>query len=159
MTVADLRELFAYDDWANARLFRAAAAVPAAQFAGPLRETLAHIVVEEWIWLRRCQGQNPAGPPAEMGSKDADTLIRMLTAIEQERRAFLAALSEDALDAVVTFRSLEGHAYQHRVKDLLFHILNHSTYHRGQVARLLREADLAPPETDFVVYREALGDA
>jgi uncharacterized damage-inducible protein DinB len=161
-TVGDLRDLFAYDDWANARLLEAVTAVPAAELTrrvvagcSSLRDTLSHIVVEEWIWLQRAKGENPTAPPAGLETSDREALQRLLIAVKEERRTLLARLTDEELDRVVAFRSLEGQEYRHRLLDLFLHVVNHSTYHRGQAAMLLRALGAVAPETDFVVYREA----
>jgi uncharacterized damage-inducible protein DinB len=162
-TVADLRDLFAYDAWANARLLAAVAAVPADQLtrgvvggASSLRDTVSHIVVEEWIWLQRAKGENPTVPPAGPATSDREGFQRQMIAVQEERRTFLARLTDEELERVVAFQSLEGQPYRHRLLDLLLHVVNHSTYHRGQAAMLLRALGAVAPETDFVVYREGL---
>jgi uncharacterized damage-inducible protein DinB len=50
--------------------------------------------------------------------------------------------------------SFDNWAVSQRIVDILLHIVNHSTYHRGQVTTLLRQVGAVPPETDFVVFRE-----
>jgi uncharacterized damage-inducible protein DinB len=67
----------------------------------------------------------------------------------------LAALTDDRLQEEIAFRSLEGQEYRHRLADLPRHVVNHSTYHRGQAATLLRQAGAVAPETGFVVFRES----
>ena len=71
MTVDEMRELFAYDDWATGRLMEALERLTAEQSEKTvassfpsLRETLAEIVVAEWFWLHRWLGENPTKPPA-----------------------------------------------------------------------------------------------
>jgi uncharacterized damage-inducible protein DinB len=162
MNVADVRQLIAFDDWANRRLFAAVAALTDEQLRksvtssfSSLWDTLCHIVVEEWVWFRRCQGQNPEVPPSWAVGGNRETVSQALVEVQAEREGFLAELTDAKLDQVIQFRSLEGHEHRHTVRDILIHTVNHSTYHRGQAATILRQLGAAAPETDFVVFREA----
>lgn len=161
MNVADLRELIAFDDWANGRLFVAAAGLTDEQLRTrvtssfpSLWDTLWHIVGEEWVWLRRCQGQNPEAIPSWAVKGSPGDFSLALSEVQAERRIFLAELADAKLDQAVEFRSLEGHDHRQIVRDMLIHTVNHSTYHRGQAATILRQLGTAAPETDFVVFRE-----
>jgi uncharacterized damage-inducible protein DinB len=162
MTAADLRELFAYDDWATERLLVVAAGLTPQQFTTPaeggassVQSVLSHIVAEDWLWLRRCQGEDPDEVPAWAAQPSPQTLSRAFAEIRTERLAFLADINDTVLDRPLTFRSLEGDVHRHRVGDMLFHIVSHSAYHRGQAAILLRRVGATPVETDFVVFRES----
>ena len=162
MTIADLRDLFAYDDWANERLLAVTAGLTADQFTTPAGEgaasvqsVLSHILAEDWLWLRRAKGETPDSPPAWAEDASLQTLSTAFAGVRAERRAFLAAVTDAALDQRLTFRSLEGHVHRHRVGDMLFHMVSHSAYHRGQAALLLRRVGATPVETDFVVFRES----
>jgi uncharacterized damage-inducible protein DinB len=162
MTLDRLRDLFLYDDWANARLFGAVANLSEDAFARPvtssftsIRDTLSHILAEEWLWVRRCRNESPPGPPAWTELKDRGAVLPALEAVREDRTLFLQHLTADDLARVVVFKSLEGHEHAHCVEDMLQHVLNHSTYHRGQAATLMRQLGAVAPETDFVVYCES----
>jgi uncharacterized damage-inducible protein DinB len=161
--VADVRDLVAFDDWANGRLLAAVTGLTDEQLQRrvtssflSLWDTLCHIIVEEWVWLRRCEGQNPRSAPPWASSGSRDAVFQALAELQGERTAFLAALAPVTLDEPVPFRSFEGHEHRHTVRDMLIHTVNHSTYHRGQAATILRQLGAAMPETDFVVFREAV---
>lgn len=159
MDAAEARRLFAYDEWANARLVAAIATVPDAAFVAPvassfgsLRDTLAHIASGEWIWLRRFKGEAPTAPPEWVRSAGRSELVRILEGIEEERREFLAGLSDGALAATLTYRLLNGAERRNTLADLVRHVVNHSTYHRGQAVTQLRQLGAAPPSTDLVAF-------
>jgi uncharacterized damage-inducible protein DinB len=76
-----------------------------------------------------------------------------LAEIEADRHAFLQTLSESALATQISFRYLSGAEAVHVLGDALIHVVNHSTYHRGQVATMLRQLGAAPPPTDFIVFK------
>jgi uncharacterized damage-inducible protein DinB len=159
MTLDDLRSLYTYNAWANARFFEAVAGLDEAGRAAPVESsfpsviaTLGHIVGAEWIWLSRWQGTSPSASPGWLESPKLEALRARLSRVEAERAGFLAGLAGADLQRPVAYRTLDGTAHSTRLLDLLLHLVNHSTYHRGQLTTLLRQAGGAPPATDNVVY-------
>jgi len=159
MDTAELNDLIGYDEWANARLVTALREVsddvftaPVASSFGSLRDTFAHIVSAEWIWLRRWKGDSPTTPAGWLGSGSRAELLAELAALEKERAEFLASLPAGGLQASLTYRTLNGQEHANRLCDLIRHVVNHSTYHRGQAATQMRQLGLHPPSTDFVLY-------
>lgn len=57
------------------------------------------------------------------------------------------------LDAVLNYRNSKGQAFTSSTRDILFHIINHSTYHRAQIATAFRQDGLEPLMTDYIFYR------
>lgn len=159
MTVEDVRALFAYDEWANARLFEAVSGLDPEQRTqrltssfSSLQETLAHIVMAEWVWLRRWKGESPTARPSWASGADVTRLRESLSAVEGERAEFVAGLTDARLDEPVSYRTLKGEEQQGRLSELCQHVVNHSTYHRGQAATLLRQVGASVPSTDLVVF-------
>ena len=159
MTIDEARRLFAYGSWANGLMFDAAAALTAEQFNAPAASsypsvgaTLGHIVSAEWIWLQRWQGVSPTAAPAWATGLLLSELRAHLAEVETERDRFLETLAEADLERPVSYRTLSGQAWTDPLGDLLRHAVNHSTYHRGQVATQLRQLGVKPPGTDMIVY-------
>jgi len=75
-----------------------------------------------------------------------------LAAVEAERASFLAGLSEAEFERAVSYRTLAGQPYSDALGGLIRHVVNHSTYHRGQVATQLRQLGHTPPNTDLITY-------
>lgn len=163
MTTDEARELFGYGSWATARMFSAAEALAeeqvealAASSFPSIRATLAHIVGVEWIWLRRWLGESPKSAPAWAAKASLRELKGELMAVEKERTSFLAKLTDADLEGVVSYHGADGQAFSHPLGQLVRHVVNHSTYHRGQLATQLRQLGHTPPNTDFTRYlREA----
>lgn len=159
MTVAEAQRLFGYNAWANARLVAVLSGLsedafrtPVGSSFGSVRDTLAHILAGEWIWLRRAKGDNPTGPPSWVAAADRAGLLAKLAEIETERRDFLASLTQAQLDATITYRLLSGQEHRNTLAELLQHVVNHSTYHRGQAVTQLRQLGVTPPSTDLIAF-------
>ena len=163
MTTGEVRELFAYDAWANALVFETAAGLSEEQLADSVASsfpsvvgTLAHMVGAEWVWLRRWLGESPEGFPDWVAKPVLADLRARLAAVEQEREAFVAGLSDGELGRIVSYRNLAGQVFADPLGGLIRHVVNHSTYHRGQVATQLRQLGLKPPSTDLIVFQRQL---
>jgi uncharacterized damage-inducible protein DinB len=164
MRVADVLPLYAYNEWANARIFSAAAELDPEVFTAPrgssfssICDTVAHIAASEWVWLRRWRGESPSAQPEWSSLQDAAALAGKLREVEVDRAAFLRELSDDDLARPLAYRNLKGDAFSEPLVEQLLHVVNHSTYHRGQVATLSRQAGFAPPATDLIVFRREGG--
>ena len=151
MNVDDLRFLFEYDRWANARMFEAVDALTDEQFAS-VRETLAHIIGVEWIWFQRCNRVSPRSAPEWMSNPTRDGLRTQLQTIERDWQSYVETLRDDDLARVIDYVRLEGQPGSRKLVHLLQHVINHSTYHRGQVATRMRQAGGTPNETDFLHF-------
>jgi uncharacterized damage-inducible protein DinB len=159
MNIEEIRRLYAYDRWANGRFVAAAGALGEEKYATyiassfpSVRDTLAHIVAVEWIWLQRWQGTSPAAPPPWA---DKPALAELRTRSEEVGAAierFLSGLSAADLEREVPYHRLTGQALSNTLGDLLFHAVNHASYHRGQLTTLFRQLGSLPPSTDFVLF-------
>ncbi len=164
MTVAEVRELFAYNAWANRRFFEVLATLPAEPYFrdlksshGGIHGTLCHIVWAEELWLDRWLARpNPAVPQGrDLATLDA-ARVRW-ESLEAERAAFLAGLDEARLEAIIEVRPSAGGAYRHTFRQMFRHAIDHSSYHRGQLVTLLRQVAVAPPNTGLIVYYRERG--
>jgi len=155
----EIRTLYAYNRWANRRLLGAARVLPWPDFIrdlrgshGSLRGTLVHIVWAEWLWTRRWQGESPKEIFAAEDFHDWVTLESRWTIVENEQQAFLESLNDELLTFRVSYENLKGQRWEYSLVHMLQHGINHSSYHRGQVAALLRQLGHSPPATDFLVF-------
>jgi uncharacterized damage-inducible protein DinB len=94
----------------------------------------------------------PAGyqPP---GTWDMRSLEELATINENNFQVSLGIVRLYDFDTVILYTTLKGMAMENTVGDILFHIVNHSTYHRGQIAADFRNTGLEPLVSDFVIYR------
>jgi uncharacterized damage-inducible protein DinB len=159
MDLALIRQLYAYNEWANARYFVAAGELSEEAYGRAvtssfpsIRDTLGHVVGAEWIWLQRWLGESPTAQPSWTTGATRDELRRELDGVESARHGFLDGLDAARLGAPVSFRFLSGRPAEASLVALLVHVVNHSTYHRGQLATLFRQVGATPPPTDLLLF-------
>jgi uncharacterized damage-inducible protein DinB len=162
MTPEVARQLFAYDAWANRRSFGACAALTPEQFTRQLgssfssvRDTLAHILGAQFVWLERFHGRVPAGllPPSDF--PDLASLNARSAELQQGLTDYVNRLSAEDLAASFEYRDLKGNPHRNVRWQALQHLANHGTYHRGQITTLLRQLGAKPVSTDLIAfYRE-----
>ena len=133
-----------YNLWANRRVITFVHTVPEADLHRAaissfptLHGSLFHLYGAQDIWLSRLNGNSPAGFPkaADMHSKD---VLEALLETSQ-RLAEIAARTEEELQQEIRYTNLAGDSFSNTVADILLHVVNHGTYHRGQIIAQLRQ--------------------
>jgi uncharacterized damage-inducible protein DinB len=160
----EVTRLFAYNRWANARAFEGAASLTAEELSRSIGGsftsvlgTLTHLVGAEWVWLERWHGRSPRALPSDFTSvKD---LRERLTAVEEGQKAVLAGLTPERLASKITYVNFAGQTFAYALGEAMVHLVNHGTYHRGQVATLLRQLGKKPLSTDYLLYLDGGGGA
>lgn len=154
-----LADLVEFNDWA-ARLFHKAVGqlspdewtMEVGGSFGSIQGTMAHMVGAEWIWLERWKGASPSHAPDWVKDPDAPTLTDHWEAVATDRKAWMEAQSDEELQRLLSYNRLDGEPSTTRLDVLIRHVVNHSTYHRGQVAAFLRNLGKTPPSSDLVLW-------
>ena len=162
MTPEEMRVLYDYNAWANRRQLEATANVTTEEFLRPmgssfgsLRDTLAHIYGAEWVWLERFQGRSPGALPDVTQFQDLPSLREKWLEHEARLLAFVGNLTQADLDRVMEYKTLKFGVYRNPLWQSMQHVVNHGSYHRGQVTTLLRQLNAQPILTDLMhFYRE-----
>ena len=162
-----LGRLLTYTEWANRRVIRMSATLSVDDFRrdlgsshGGVRGTLAHSLGAEWIWLERWKGVSPSRGVDEGEFPDILALRARWKAIEEHRESWFDNLAESAVRQKIRYQNLAGKSYEAPLWQLIQHLANHSTYHRGQVVGMLRVLEAKTVSTDLVVWdRERLAKA
>jgi uncharacterized damage-inducible protein DinB len=159
LVLADLKRLLKFNEWANARVFDAVATLTPEQVCKDLGSsfpciglTAAHLVAGEWIWLQRWLGISNSRFPEWASSTDIADLRRRMTDIENERWAFVARLAEADIHTPRPYKLMNGTEDQQPLDVMITHVVNHATYHRGQIATMFRQLGLKPVGTDFITF-------
>jgi uncharacterized damage-inducible protein DinB len=159
----EIRELYAFNRWANALVRGAVANLSDEEFARDLKSsypsiqaTLLHIMASEWVWLARWLGTSPAGMPAGWELYTVAQIEQEWSALETAQAAFIDRLTDADLGRVVSYVNFRGESHHNELWQLLRHMVNHSTYHRGQITTMLRQLGRAAVSTDLVLFYRQL---
>jgi len=165
MTVQDLQTMLDYHYWARDRLLDAVATLTPDQYTRDLgssfrsvRETVTHIYAAEWAWHERWQGRSPTALLSPDLFPDLAALRRTWAELEGDMRDFVAGLDDQGPSRIVEYKLLSGQAGASPVWQMLQHVVNHASYHRGQVTTMLRQMGAAPAKPmDMIAYYRVMG--
>jgi len=160
MTLRNARALTRYMAWANNRIFDAVAALPEGEATKPRRSvfknivhTLNHVYVIDRIFQAHLEGREhgytarntPDHPPLE-------ELRRMQGALDDWYVGWSDRLTDRELERELSFSFVGGGAGRMSCAEILMHLVNHTTYHRGYIADMLYQVPANPPTTDLTVF-------
>ncbi|MBI3957263.1 MAG: DinB family protein [Chloroflexi bacterium] len=161
MNIRDILTLYDYHYWANQRILAAAAQSGQEQFLaraghslGSLRALLAHCVDAEYGWRTLWQTGTVAGfeTVTEEQFPTLDALARRWAQEEMAMRAYLAGLTDADLSSYVRYTTDEGAKRERLLWHCLWHLVNHGTQHRSEVAAILTGYGYSPGDLDFTVF-------
>ncbi len=159
MNLPDIRFLFDYTKWANELMFDATEALLPEQMFRPvggsfacIRDTWGHLASADWVWLCRWTGESPKTWPT-WAHGSVGEIREEWRRIHTQREEFLDGLSDEDLEREIVFTRLNGEVDQATLGFLFQHVVNHATYHRGQIASQIRLVGGVPPSTDLLRYR------
>jgi uncharacterized damage-inducible protein DinB len=155
-----LRTLMRYKAWANDLVFDAAAKLPEAELTAPRKivfgsmlRTLNHVHAMDAVWRAHLEGRphgyttrNPEACPSFAELREAQK------AMDAWWVSYADSLPEAKQDEAVNFRFIGGDQGSMTRRDILLHVANHGTYHRGNVASMMYQAGSPPPTTDLPVF-------
>lgn len=167
MNLENIRLLYDFNAWANNRTLEACTALSPEQFRRDLgssfksvRDTLAHIYGAEWIWMERWHGRIPSTMPAAADFPDLETVRRRFAEMDRNLVDYVASLNADDVQRVMSYKSMAGAPSAQPLWQMLQHLANHGTYHRGQIATMLRQLGAKASSTDLIgFYRERAAQA
>lgn len=160
MRLEDLRSLLEYHYWARDRMLAALDALAPELYARDLgssfrsiRDTAVHIYAAEWAWYARWQGASPTALIQAGTFPDAASLRRTWVEHEAKMRAFLEESGERGLDRVIEYKLLSGDPGASPFWQMLQHVVNHASYHRGQITTMLRQVGASPAKPmDLIAF-------
>jgi uncharacterized damage-inducible protein DinB len=158
LSVDALKDLLAYSAWASRRLVDAAAQLPPEQLTRDLGTadksvlgTLVHTFAADRIWFSRVEGKVP-----EKFISDEDYHLSVLQndwpQLHDKWRHWAAGLSDEAAATDLFYRDIRGNQWNQPIWQVVMHVVNHGTHHRGQAAGFLRSMGVAPPALDMTVF-------
>jgi len=164
MDLERLDDLYRYNQWANTRILDAAVPLSREEFVSPIpssfpsvRDTLVHVLWAEWIWLQRWKGESPKVVFLAGDYSDAGAIRSRWIELQAEQADFFRSLDAAALTRTVRYVNLRGETWEYPLWKQMLHVVNHSSYHRGQAATMLRQLGRTPPSTDLLVFYDEGG--
>jgi len=160
MNLSDLRTLLDYHYWARDRVLNAAAALPSEQFTRDLgssfksiRDTLAHLYAAENAWYLRWNGHSPTALLPADQFPDVESLRAAWIELESKVRAFIDDQGEESVTRVIDYKLLSGQPGSSPLWQMLQHVVNHASYHRGQVTTMIRQLGGTPAKSlDMIAF-------
>lgn len=141
-----LRELFEYTRYFNRKIIEAAGAnsevLPERCFL-----LINHTLNAHQIWNGRILNEGTSGVWEIHPFEDLEEIN------ESNFLNSLKILESSDLSQIIRYRNSKGDLFENKAEDILFHIINHSTYHRGQIALLFRESGVEPLISDYIFHK------
>jgi uncharacterized damage-inducible protein DinB len=104
--------------------------------------------------LERWRGKSPKALISVDGFPLLEAVVERWSAVEREFREYLANFDEEALARPLTYMNSQGEEWTYPLWRMIAHVLNHQSYHRGQVATQLRMLGVQPPQVDFLLGQD-----
>ncbi|OUR75357.1 hypothetical protein A9Q83_18215 [Alphaproteobacteria bacterium 46_93_T64] len=149
-----------YNSWANTVLYDAVSALESSQreqdllgFFKSITGTLNHILVGDLLWMERLEreGAKPATLDTILFTNFAE-LFESRKQIDQRLIQFVDRQTEDSLQNILDYKTTAGELCHEKVAEILSHLFNHQTHHRGQCHQMLSQLGKTPPSIDMIYY-------
>ncbi len=112
-----------------------------------ISKQLSHILSAHRIWLTRIAGRGTL--PSVWETIDRHSWEGVNIELYSET---CDLIKSNDLEKVISYKNAKGELFQNTLEELLHHIINHSTHHRAQVALLMRQYQILPPQSDYIFY-------
>jgi uncharacterized damage-inducible protein DinB len=153
-----LQEHISYTAWATMRLVGAASQLSPEELTRDFHTadksvlgTLVHIYFADRLWLARIQGEPFPGVPTE-AERDLAHLRTAWPELYERWRVWAVSLTPESPSREINFKDLKQNQYKQPLWQIILHVVNHGTHHRGQVSGFLRTMGHAPPPLDLASY-------
>ena len=118
-----------------------------------ISKTLLHMLDAESIWWQRLKLSEQITRPGDTFKGNFEDLCKLSTQQSKVWEEWVAGATDTQLNHVFAYQNTKKEQFKQPVYEMLQHLFNHGTYHRGQLVTLLRQlnVDRIPP-TDFIVF-------
>jgi uncharacterized damage-inducible protein DinB len=140
-------KLYRYNAWASERVLRTLQRQNVHD--EKILSLMGHIVAAQFLWLHRIKGL----PPPDVKLWGEYSLQQLVTLAERAGKEWINYVeATDNFNRELTYKNYVNEPYTNNVENIMIHLVNHSSYHRAQIAMLLRQKGLEPINTDFITY-------
>ena len=155
-----LISLASYNVWAHQRIYdyvmeagEEACAFPQKSSFPTVKDTMIHIWDAQHIWLDRIEGNPVVDWPGKSFKGSSIDAVKGLIDNSELWVSFVKSIKEEMLENQIHYSNIKGVPFSNSLKQIITHVMNHSTYHRGQLITLLRGAGFTNPgTTDLIAY-------
>lgn len=155
-----LQQLAAYNIWANQRILEIILNLPEEKQQQELPssfKSLYHTVLHIWnaenVWWQRMKLQERITKPFDSFKGTMDELANELLQQNRQWQEWVNNATDAALDHVFQYQTFEKEQFKQPIFQMLLHVFNHGTYHRGQLINMLRQLGVQKlPDTDFIIW-------
>lgn len=163
MNRSDLKALLDYHYWARDRMLDAVSALTSEQYTRDLgnsfksvRDTIVHIYFAEWVWHSRWLGRSPSQGLKAEDFPDVAAIKAAWIDHEAKMRLLLEEIGDRGVDRRYEYKNLAGQDFANIFWHMFQHVVNHATYHRGQVTTMMRQLGANPGQAQDLIafYRE-----
>ncbi|MEJ0030096.1 MAG: DinB family protein [Bacteroidota bacterium] len=141
------QKLYRYNEWANRRVLGAIERQNVS--TEKILSIFSHQLSANFLWLHRIKGL----PPPDVELWKTYPIDRLRKMVDDGSKQWLEYIdSTDNFNRVLKYKNYVGDYYESNVEHIMMHLVNHGSYHRGQVALLLRQNGFEPINTDFITY-------
>jgi uncharacterized damage-inducible protein DinB len=159
-----LKKHLAYNEWANTKVADVLREVEDQIFFQDnkssfpsIAKTVLHIWDAQDIWVKRMQGTSQSKWPSASFKGSKDDSLNGLIESSSELSTFISSKPKTFFSTSYAYKNMKGEPFESTYEDTLFHVVNHGTYHRGQIISMLREAGMKQlPSTDLIHYLRSL---
>lgn len=141
-------KLFLFNEWANGRLLSVLGR--SNYWDQKISALMVHVVAAQGLWLDRThlkQGNYRLWEP-----KPLEEVVTLARESDSAWNQFAASLTAIRLSEQIPYVNTRGVAYQNTIQEILTHVINHGSHHRGQANLLIRQAGFEPPLIDFIAF-------
>ncbi len=163
MNLEDIKVLYAYDTWAHDRVLDAVSVLAPELYEkdlgsshGGVRGTLVHCQGAYEIWLARWRGENPTTLVKEHECPTFPLLKERWNGFQKDVQRHLDSLTEESIQSPFTYKDMKGNPLTVLLWRQMQHLVNHSSYHRGQVVGMIRQLGGKGVSTDLINYYRQL---
>jgi uncharacterized damage-inducible protein DinB len=144
-------KIYHYNEWASERVL--ACLERQSVRDEKILSLMGHIVAAQFLWLHRIKGL----PPPDVKLWGKYNLSQLILLSDQACKRWLDFVNtNENFNRELSYTNYVGEPYVNNVETIMIHLVNHSTYHRAQIAILLRQNGLEPVNTDFITYDRVL---
>lgn len=155
-----LHQYVAYNAWANEKICESVIVLSQDQLHLALKssfdsiyKTVLHVYGATFLWRKRLNREENLQLPIDVFEGDAKLLTQAWMDEDQQWLIMVGKLEPDRLSEILTYKNLKGETFRLPVYQIIQHVVNHGTYHRGQLVTLLREVGVNKiPATDFSLW-------